>query len=119
MAEIETPAGMIRVVATHLGLSIGERRGQARELLSLAGPADMPTVVMGDFNDWLWAGSVRAVLARQLPGRSRFRTFPSFWPLLKLDRVFCRPAAALQTCMTDRSARTISDHLPIIADVAI
>ncbi|HVV78491.1 MAG TPA: endonuclease/exonuclease/phosphatase family protein [Pseudolabrys sp.] len=119
MAEIETPAGMIRVVATHLGLSIGERRGQARELLSLAGPADMPTVVMGDFNDWLWAGSVRAVLARQLPGRSRFRTFPSFWPLLKLDRIFCRPAAALQTCMTDRSARTISDHLPIIADVAI
>jgi endonuclease/exonuclease/phosphatase family metal-dependent hydrolase len=119
MAEIEAPAGMIRVVATHLGLSIGERRGQARELLSLAGPADMPTVVMGDFNDWFWAGSVHAVLARELPGRSRFRTFPSFLPLLKLDRVFCRPAAALQSCFCDPQGRAISDHLPVIADISI
>jgi endonuclease/exonuclease/phosphatase family metal-dependent hydrolase len=119
MAEIEAHGGLIRVVATHLGLSIGERRGQARELLSLAGANDMPTVVMGDFNDWFWVGSVHAVLARELPGRSRFRTFPSICPLLKLDRIFCRPAAALQTCFSDRSARTISDHLPIIADVAI
>ena len=30
-AEIETPAGLVRVVATHLGLSIRERRGQARQ----------------------------------------------------------------------------------------
>lgn len=119
MAEIEAPAGLVRVVATHLGLSIGERRGQARELLSLAGPPDMPTVVMGDFNDWFWAGSVHAVLARELPGRSGFRTFPSLWPLLKLDRIFCRPGAALQACFSDRTARTISDHLPVIADIAI
>jgi len=119
MAEIEAPAGMIRVVAAHLGLSIGERRGQARELLALAGAADMPTVVMGDFNDWFWAGSVHALLERQFPGRSRFRTFPSFWPLLRLDRVFCRPAAALLDCFSDPKARAISDHLPVIADIAI
>jgi endonuclease/exonuclease/phosphatase family metal-dependent hydrolase len=119
MAEIETPPGLIRVVATHLGLSIGERRGQARALLSMARGDDMPTVVMGDFNDWFWAGSVHAVLARDLPGRSRFRTFPSVWPLLRLDRVFCRPAAALLACFTDRRARAISDHLPVIADIAI
>lgn len=119
MAEIEAPAGRVRVVATHLGLSVGERRGQTRQLLSLGGPADMPTVVLGDFNDWFWVGSVHAALEREFPGRSRFRTFPSLWPVLKLDRVFCRPAAALQTCMTDPSARTISDHLPIIADIAI
>jgi endonuclease/exonuclease/phosphatase family metal-dependent hydrolase len=119
MAEIETLAGVIRVVATHLGLSIGERRGQARQLLSLAGADDMPTVVMGDFNDWFWAGSVHAMLARELPGRSRFRTFPSFCPLLKLDRIFCRPAAVLQTCFCDPQGKTISDHLPVIADIAI
>jgi endonuclease/exonuclease/phosphatase family metal-dependent hydrolase len=118
MAEIEAPAGLIRVVATHLGLSVGERRGQARKLLALAGRADMATAVMGDFNDWFWPGSVHGVLARELPGRSRFRTFPSSIPLLRLDRIFCRPGKALQACFSDKHARAVSDHLPVIADIA-
>ena len=117
-AEIETPAGMLRVVATHLGLSMGERRAQARQLLVLAAGAPMTTVVMGDFNDWLWAGSVRAVLANELPGRTKFRSFPSLCPLLRLDCIFCRPHHALRASFRDRSARHISDHLPVIADVA-
>lgn len=118
MAEIAAPAGALRVVATHLGLSLGERHGQARDLLSLAGKSDMPTIVMGDFNDWFW-GSVHTMLARELPGRSRFRTFPSFLPLLRLDRIFCRPSGALQQCFSDPKARAISDHLPVIADIEI
>jgi endonuclease/exonuclease/phosphatase family metal-dependent hydrolase len=117
--EIETPGGPMRAVATHLGLSIGERRGQARKLLALAGDPGMTTVVLGDFNDWLWAGSVRSVLAGALPGRSRYRTFPSACPLLKLDRVYCRPAQVLRKLYLDRSARAISDHLPVIADVEV
>ena len=71
----------------------------------------MTTVVLGDFNDWLWAGSVHGVLARELPGRSRFRTFPSFFPILRLDRVFCRPASSLMQCFRDPAGRYISDHL--------
>ncbi len=116
-ADVETPAGCLRVVATHLGLSVGERRGQAQQLLALTGEPSMTTVVLGDFNDWFWAGSVHAVLARELPGRTRFRTFPAILPLLRLDRVFCRPANALVASYCDRSARTISDHLPVIADI--
>ena len=117
-AEIETPAGQVRVIATHLGLSIGERRAQARQLLELAGDASMTTVVLGDFNDWFWAGAVRAVLEREFPGRSRFRTFPAFVPVLRLDRIYCRPSHALRASFTDRRARLISDHLPVIADIA-
>jgi endonuclease/exonuclease/phosphatase family metal-dependent hydrolase len=119
MAEIEAPAGLVRVVATHLGLSVGERRGQARELLSLAGAPGPTTVVMGDINDWLWAGSVHAVLARERPGRRRCPTGASFCPLLKLDRIFCRPAHALRACFSDKRARAISDHLPVIADITL
>jgi endonuclease/exonuclease/phosphatase family metal-dependent hydrolase len=118
-AEIDTPGGPVRVVATHLGLSIGERRGQVRKLLTLAGPPDMTTIVLGDFNDWFWAGSVHSALRRELSGCSRFRTFPSLFPLLCLDRIFCRPASALKHVFRDRSARHISDHLPIIADVVL
>ena len=80
----------------------------------------MTTVVLGDFNDWFWAGSVHAVLARELPGRTRFRTFPAILPLLRLDRVFCRPAqcAGAMLLATGRRA-DLSDHLPVIADVAL
>src|SRR5205085_1841050 len=45
-AEIETPAGALRVVATHLGLSTRERRSQARRLLDIAGRAPVTTVVV-------------------------------------------------------------------------
>ena len=118
-AEIETPAGPVRVIATHLGLSIGERRRQAQTLLALADGTELTTVILGDFNDWLWAGSVRSVLAARLPGRSRFRTFPARFPLLRLDRIYCRPRDALCRLFTDTRAREISDHLPVIADIAL
>jgi len=117
--RIETPSGPLRVVATHLGLSIHERREQAEKLIAIAGNSAVPTIVMGDFNDWFWVGSVRKALSRELPGRTRFRTFPSFFPLLRLDRIYCRPRGAFADCYTDRSARAVSDHLPVIADVRI
>lgn len=116
-ADLETPLGPIRVVATHLGLSIGERRAQARQLLALAGNGAGTTIMAGDFNDWFWPGSVRSVLAREMPGRTRFRTFPAALPLLRLDRVYCRPRTALHASFTDKTARDLSDHLPVIADV--
>ena len=118
-SEIATPLGPLRVIATHLGLSFGERRSQAAALLELMEGAAMTTVMLGDFNDWFWAGSVRKVLARALPGRTRHRTFPSICPVLHLDRIYCRPREALLEGHTDPSARQISDHLPVIADVRV
>jgi endonuclease/exonuclease/phosphatase family metal-dependent hydrolase len=117
--EIATPVGPLRVIATHLGLSLGERRSQARALVDLIGDDGMTTVALGDFNDWFWVGSVRRVLARALPGRTRHATFPSIWPLLHLDRIYCSPREALVRWHTDASARAISDHLPVIADVRV
>jgi len=115
---IETPLGNLCVIATHLGLSIRERREQTRALTQMIGDAS-PFVVLGDFNDWFWAGSVRSALARTLPGRSRHRTFPSWFPLMRLDRIYCRPVSALKRTWTDREARLVSDHLPVIADIAL
>jgi len=116
--RIETPHGPLRIVATHLGLSVHERRAQTEKLLAIAGDASV-TIMLGDFNDWFWVGSVRKALSRELPGRTRFRTFPSFFPLLRLDRIYCRPQGAFADCFTDRTARAVSDHLPVIADLRI
>ena len=116
---IATPHGPLRFVATHLGLSTHERRSQTKTLLDIAGEGGATTVIAGDFNDWFWVGSVRSALSRVLPGCTRFRTFPSFLPLLRLDCIYCRPVGALTNAFTDPEARHISDHLPVIADVRI
>jgi endonuclease/exonuclease/phosphatase family metal-dependent hydrolase len=117
--DIVAPVGPLRVVATHLGLSIGERREQVRALLELTGRTSQTTVVLGDFNDWFLVGSVRKALAVEFPARSRIRTFPSRYPVFRFDRIYCRPVWALANARTDRAAQTLSDHLPVIAEVRI
>ena len=116
-AEIDTPAGPLRLVATHLGLSTRERRSQARRLLDIAGRLSVTTLVIGDFNDWFWVGSVQTALAREFPGRTRHRTFPSWWPALRLDRVYCRPARALVKSRIERDSHHVSDHIAVIAEI--
>jgi endonuclease/exonuclease/phosphatase family metal-dependent hydrolase len=115
VADIATGLGPLRVISTHLGLSIGERRQQADKLLALA-QAPGATLVVGDFNDWFWVNSVRGALAARFPHRTQQRTFPARWPLLRLDRVYGRDIR-ITASFTDADARTISDHLPVIVDL--
>jgi endonuclease/exonuclease/phosphatase family metal-dependent hydrolase len=118
-AEIRTPAGGLRVIASHFGLKLAERRSQARRLVELAHQHPTTTVMLGDFNDWLWPGSIRAALERELPAHTRHATFPSRLPILALDRVYCWPADALRHSFVDRRAWRASDHLPLLADIGI
>jgi endonuclease/exonuclease/phosphatase family metal-dependent hydrolase len=129
-ATVATPRGRFRVVATHLGLGLGERRSQIAKLLDLArlpdeisggaSPASSGAsglVMVGDFNDW--HGYIRRMLMRHLPAWSGLKTFPARRPFLKLDRIFCRPMSAFVRCWTDAAARRASDHLPVIADLRL
>lgn len=118
-ADVDTPGGVLRVIATHLGLSLREQCSQAIALLNMLGQLDRPTVAMGDFNDWFWAGSVRRGLERALPGVSRHRTFPACVPIFQLDRVYVAPASAWIGSRTDHAARHVSDDLPVIAEIAL
>jgi endonuclease/exonuclease/phosphatase family metal-dependent hydrolase len=116
-AIVHAPAGSLFVLATHLGLKFRERRRQCAQLSDLTDRDDMTTVAMGDFNDWMWPGSVQNALASKLPGRTQHRTFPARFPLLKLDRIFCRPARALVASQAYPAGRDISDHLPVVAEI--
>ncbi len=116
---VDTPFGPLRVLATHLGLSLKERRSQALALMKMLGDVTVTTVALGDFNDWMWAGSVRSSLATALPAFTRHRTFPSVCPLFQLDRIYLWPRSALVSSHTDRSARLLSDHLPVIGDIRV
>ena len=118
-AVIRSPRGGFRVIATHLGLGLGERRRQIARLVALAREGDPAAglVMLGDFNDW--HGEVRRALDALLPAWSFLRTFPARRPIFKLDRIFSRPPGALVQCWTDTDARHASDHLPVIADLAL
>jgi endonuclease/exonuclease/phosphatase family metal-dependent hydrolase len=115
VADVATGLGPLRVISTHLGLSIGERRQQADRLLALA-QLPGPALVIGDFNDWFWVNSVRSALAARFPQRTQQRTFPARWPLMRLDRIYGQ-GVRIQASYTDADARPISDHLPVIVDL--
>lgn len=116
-STIATPSGELHVVAAHLGLSLRERHRQAARLLSLAQSGAECGIVLGDFNDWIWRGSVQTALARSMPERTHYKTFPARFPLFALDRIYARPAGLITQSWTDPSARAASDHLPVVADL--
>jgi endonuclease/exonuclease/phosphatase family metal-dependent hydrolase len=115
--HVHSDRGTFRLVASHFGLVAMERRHQAKKLVEIARRHPITTVMLGDFNDWAWPSPLRDALRRELPARTRHKTFPSWCPLMRLDRIYCWPPQALARSFVDRDARTASDHLPVIADI--
>jgi endonuclease/exonuclease/phosphatase family metal-dependent hydrolase len=115
-ATVNAPAGALRVVAAHLGLRFGERAEQVAALCR-AIDSERPTVLMGDFNDWVRYRSAQAVLESQFAESTHLRTYPARVPLLALDRIFCRPKGLLKAARTVTSAPLLSDHLPLLAEL--
>ena len=115
-AVVEAPGADVHLVSVHLGLDIFERRRQAGLVRAMAEAARHEVAVAtGDFNDWIWPGPVERALSAVYPAMVAPRSFPARLPLLKLDRLYCRPAAALVSAAVDRSAGSASDHLPLLA----
>ncbi|MBC2733127.1 MAG: endonuclease [Desulfobacteraceae bacterium] len=111
------------IIATHLGLSFEERRYQIGRIVSLlesSPPADV-TILMGDFNEWLRWGRMRRRLKRVFDAFPAPATFPSRRPLLALDQIWVRPTGVLTAMKVNgsASARMASDHLPLLADLAL
>jgi endonuclease/exonuclease/phosphatase family metal-dependent hydrolase len=119
---LECQGRLLRVVVTHLGLWPGERRAQVTRLLHVLGerPAH-PTVVLGDFNEWLPRAPLLRRLAVRLGATPAVPSFPSRRPVLKLDRIWVDPRAALRALGVHRSAlaRLASDHLPVWATLEL
>ncbi len=108
----------LRVLATHLGLWPYERRRQVRRLLTaLAAGPDVPTILMGDINEWFLWGRPLRWLHVQFPRTPAPATFPAHRPVFALDRLWVRPRTALRRLAVHASplARVASDHLPLVA----
>lgn len=116
-AALECRGARLRVLATHLGLRPAERRYQIRRLLArLDDQATVPTVLLGDLNEWfLWGRPLRWLRAvfRETPAPA---TFPARFPVFALDRLWVRPRPLLGRLQVHASpaARIASDHLPLL-----
>lgn len=121
-AVLDCDGAPLRVIATHLGLSPGERREQIGRLLDLvrAGP-ELPTVLLGDLNEWFLRRQSLRWLHDHFGESPACATFPSLLPMLALDRIWITPATALRRVHVhkSRAARVASDHLPLVAEVQI
>ncbi len=121
-AQLNCYGKIVRVIVTHLGLGIAERKAQVARLLDAVTIADdRPTILVGDMNEWIpRAWSLRSLRASFNRSPS-LRTFPSRLPVLPLDRIFVWPHEAFIKAKVhmSRLARIASDHLPIKGFIAL
>lgn len=119
-ADLVTRGGKLRVIVTHLGLGLGERRRQAVRLArALDQQPGAPTVLMGDFNEWMPGSPTLRPFLRQAADTRPPASFPSWLPVLALDRVLAYWVGAPLHCRRHGSAlaRRASDHLPVVMEI--
>lgn len=116
--DLDIRGQRVRVIVTHFGLLAAERRHQARKLLTaLDQLRGQLVVVMGDFNEWLPYSRSLWWLKARLGESPAPRTYPAFFPLLSLDRIWVSPSNALRDLHvhSTTTTRVCSDHLPLRA----
>jgi endonuclease/exonuclease/phosphatase family metal-dependent hydrolase len=129
-ADVAFPGTRVHVFSAHLGLHWREKRRQAAQLLSADILRDAalahPLVLMGDFNSLTRRSAVPRWLRRELTDCALAAgdagpTFPSRFPLLRLDHVYVSSALAVRRAQVLRSpvARMASDHLPVIVELEL
>jgi endonuclease/exonuclease/phosphatase family metal-dependent hydrolase len=125
VAIVETPEGALLLVNWHLGLAERERHWQVYRLLEqsfIHEAADLPALVVGDFNDWrntLGHGPFsRHGFTQVTTPLERFRSFPAYFPMISLDKAFARGSVDVRRAHVVHStvARRASDHLPLVID---
>jgi len=121
----------VNVLNTHLGLVPREQRLQAAALTGKDWLGDErcadPTILVGDFNATALTRPYQtfvSVLADGQRGKGLGRavpTFPSSFPVLRIDHVFVSPRIRVTKVQTPMFplARIASDHLPLVVDFDI
>jgi endonuclease/exonuclease/phosphatase family metal-dependent hydrolase len=109
------------VLATHLSLGPVVRGEQLAALAHELSLTPAPSVMMGDLNEWRgWTRGLAALrrVSTLLPSQP---SFPSRYPVLRLDRIALRGGRADGGGKVHRSrlSRIASDHLPVLAEIKV
>jgi endonuclease/exonuclease/phosphatase family metal-dependent hydrolase len=132
-ASIQTPAGPINIINTHLSLFKLERRKQLKALLGedwlMTLPEDEPTIFCGDLNSGPTSKTYRTLSRLLVDVQKNINspclsisqpTFHSKSPLFRIDHIFVSHHFQILNVvvMKNPDTQTASDHLPLIADLA-
>ncbi len=120
VADLERGNTIFRVVAVHLGIL---RRYRQRQLATIRTHLDtlspLPTVIMGDFNEW---SEIRGFeVLHDYEVHSPGRTFHASRPVAALDRIAVNSGISVKSVSVVENSltRVASDHLPISARVRV
>jgi endonuclease/exonuclease/phosphatase family metal-dependent hydrolase len=124
--DVQWAGPPLHAVCVHLGLSEAQRQWQVDRLLGLVAeaiPRDAPLVIAGDFNDWrerahrqMLADPSLAEIHASVSKRPA-RTFPSWRPWLRLDRIYVRNLRHRPLEVPRRPWSELSDHAPLAAEI--
>jgi len=128
LATLRGHMGNIIIANTHLGLGRRERNLQAKliyDLLIKMVRSIDSLIFMGDFNDWGTVSQVHRLFKGSLKlattGRLGFplRSYPTYLPLLPLDRIYCGMGFLVTHSFVVKSsiARKASDHYPVVVEL--
>ena len=133
---VEVAPGLeLQVINTHLGLVPLEQRGQVAALLGKdwlgAEACRDPKVLIGDFNATSRYAAYKVLQGRLTDGQKALQrsgrlgrtcpTFPSRFPMLRIDHFFVGEGVEVLDVATPSGPlnRAASDHLPLVADLRI
>ena len=123
MADIRVGHEEMRVVGMHLDLSGLLRRRQAHAVMAHvdACAKPLPTVLMGDLNEWSLHGGCLRDFGHDYRFAPTGRSFHSRRPVACLDRILVSPDVKVVAAGVHHSAKAsvASDHLPIWARVQV
>lgn len=123
MAELSVNGHPLRVIGVHLDLSGLWRRKQIRALLAAidASPRHMPTVIMGDFNQWSDSGALSELAFHHHRLVQTPKSFHTARPVARLDRIIVSHDVKVTgaDCHVSPLSKQASDHLPLWATMHI
>jgi endonuclease/exonuclease/phosphatase family metal-dependent hydrolase len=120
LAEVRINGIRLRIVAMHLDLSGFWRRRQARTIIAaLEARRPLPTILMGDLNEWTLHGGCLRDFAHHFRIAPTPPSFHTRRPVARLDRIMVDRSLNIASCGVHHSikARRASDHLPIWARI--
>jgi endonuclease/exonuclease/phosphatase family metal-dependent hydrolase len=124
--DVQQAGPPLHAVCVHLGLREAQRRWQVDRLLAFVAdaiPRDAPLVIAGDFNDWRERAHSRMLADASLAeihtsaSKRPARTFPAWWPWLRLDRIYVRNLHHRPLEMPRRPWSKLSDHAPLAGEI--
>lgn len=124
------PDVILNILCVHLDL-FSKGRNQQYEMiynyvLNLNLLDTDPLIIAGDFNDWnlrsnsFFEKKLNMTESYHFSHKIHAKTFPSFWPLLALDRIYVKNLRVLSAeVLKNNNIQNPSDHLPVLINVEL